>query len=112
MPRTALFLIMAAYAAFTIAVLIHNSFGLDPAVVLPTLFVGLLLWRRRRGFLIAAVIVIAVPAFAFLKPVALSNPDELLYFFNHLALLSAGVLAVAAAVVSLNPAIRELRTES
>ncbi len=44
LQRPALFLILGAFAAFTAAVLIHNNFGLDPAIAPPALFVGLLLW--------------------------------------------------------------------
>ncbi|MGH7468203.1 MAG: hypothetical protein ACRENP_09470 [Longimicrobiales bacterium] len=64
---------------------------------------GLLLWRRRRGFLLAAAVVIALPALLFLEPAALLNPADTLPFFNHLALLSAGVLALASAIVTLIP---------
>jgi hypothetical protein len=105
-PGLALYLILGAFAAFTTAIVIHNRFGLDPAIAPATLFVGLLLWRRRRAFLLAAALVIALPAFLFLKPAVLLDPEDLLPFSNHAALLLAGLLAVASAVVTLLPASR------
>jgi hypothetical protein len=103
LPGAGLVLIAGAFAAFATANIIHNDFGLDPAMAPATLFVGLLFWRRHRALLLAAAVVMALPAFSFLNRSELSSPTDALHFLNHLALLLAGVLAVAAAIVTLVP---------
>jgi hypothetical protein len=108
---TSLVLILSALAAYTAANLIHNHVGLDPAVAPAIFFVGLLLWRRRRGFLLASAFVIALPAFSFLRWSALTQPALTLPFFNHLALLAAGVLAVGSVAAALLPGRIELQPE-
>jgi hypothetical protein len=102
--RPALFLILCAFAAYAAANLMHNSLGLDPAIVPAALFIVLLLWRRQRGYLLAAAFVMVVPAFLFLRWSELISPTSALYFFNHIALLAAGGLALAAAITALVPA--------
>jgi hypothetical protein len=101
--RPALILILCAFAAYAAANLMHNRLGLDPAIVPAALFVGLLLWRRQRGFLLAAAFAMVVPAFLFLRWSELISPSSAPYFFNHVALLAAGGLALAAAIIALVP---------
>jgi hypothetical protein len=52
---------------------------------------------------------IAVPAFFFLRWRALTDPADTPRFFNHLALFTAGVLAVATAALSLFSSRRRAR---
>ncbi len=94
-------LIVAALGAFVIAVLIHNRFGLDPAPVPAVLLTALSWWKPRRSLLLAAAIVIAVPAFSFLQWDALTRASDSARLWNHVFLLLAGLLAVAGAVVVL-----------
>jgi hypothetical protein len=101
--------LLGAFIAFTVANLIHNDFGLDPAIVPAALLVGLYWWRRRRGLLWGAVLMIAVPAFFFLRWRALADPWDTLRFLNHLALFTAGALAVATAALSLLSSRRRAR---
>jgi hypothetical protein len=101
--RAALGLILAAFVAFAAANVIHNSVGLDPAIVPPALFVGLVFWRKRRWLLLAAAFFIAAPSFSFLRWSELTSPTDTLHFLNHVALLAAGVLAISGAVVVLIP---------
>ncbi|MGH7555705.1 MAG: hypothetical protein ACREMQ_22115 [Longimicrobiales bacterium] len=104
--RRELPLILGAFAAYTSGNLIHNNLGLDPAIVPAAVFVGLVLWRRRRWLLLAAAMVIGLPAFMFLRWSELSKPGDALPFLNHVALLVAGVLAVMSAVLALIPSGR------
>jgi hypothetical protein len=101
--------LLGAFIAFTVANLIHNNFGLDPAIVPAALLVGLYWWRRRRGLLWGAVLVIAVPAFLFLRWRALTDPGDTLRFLNHLTLFAAGALAIATAALSLLSSRRRAR---
>jgi hypothetical protein len=96
-----LVLLLSAFGAFAAANVIHNAFGVDPAIAPPSLFVGLYVWRRRLVLLLAAAFVIALPSFSFLRPSELSSPTTPLSFANHVALLAAGLLAVACAATAL-----------
>ena len=96
--RPALFL---ALAAFTVAIVIHNRFGLDSAIIPAAAFTALVAWRPRRPFLWAAALFIALPSFLFLKWDALTAPGDGWTFANHVALLAAGLLAVACVIRSL-----------
>lgn len=102
-------ILLGAFAALVAANLIHNNFGLDPAVAPAALLLALHWWRPNRWLLLAAAILIALPAFAFLKWGALLNPGDARPFWNHLALLLAGLLAVLAAVTSLAAETRARR---
>jgi hypothetical protein len=95
--------LLLAFAAFAIANLIHNNFGLDPAIVPAALLVGLYLWRPRRWLLWGAAIMIALPSFVFLRWDALVPPAVAIPFLNHVALLAAGALAVLGVVISVMP---------
>jgi hypothetical protein len=88
-------LLLGALVAFYAANLIHNRFGLDPAVIPASVFAAVYLWRRHRGWLWAAAAFIALPSFMFLKWSSLTNPGDLWPFLNHAALLAGGVLAIA-----------------
>ncbi len=107
-PRfPALRFVLAAFAAFFVANLLHNNFGIDPAIIPAGILTGLSLRRPHPVLLAAAAVVIAVPAFAFLKWRALTDPSSAHPFLNHLFLLAAGVLAlVALATVGLGSARR------
>jgi hypothetical protein len=98
--RSLLFLALAAYAA---AVVIHNRFGLDPAIAPAALLTALTAWRPRRPLLWGAAFFIAAPSFLFLEWSALTASGDPWTFANHLALLAAGLLAVASAIRSLRP---------
>lgn len=102
--------LMAAFIAFLAANVIHNSFGVDPAILPAGVLLGLYLWRRRRGLLWAAALLIAAPAFLFLKWGALASPGDIRPFLNHAALLAAGVLALAAVGASI--AVRQTPSPS
>lgn len=93
--------IFLAFGAFLAANMIHNDFGLDPAIIPATVLVVLYLWRPRRGLLWASSFVIAFPAFAFLRWRALIPSAEVLPFLNHVALFLAGVFAVVGIAISL-----------
>jgi len=90
----------AAYAAYIISNLIHNDFGLDPAVVPATALGALYYWRGARPLLWATALVITLPAFSFLKPEALLAPERFGPFANHWALLAAGCLAAISAILA------------
>jgi len=94
-------LLLAAFTSFLAANLIHNWFGLDPAILPSGVLVGLYLWRRRPGFLWAGALFIALPAFGFLKWSALADPGAFRPFLNHVALLLAAVLALLSVGASL-----------
>ena len=96
-------LLFAALAAFVVANLIHNEFGLDPAIAPAALLAGIYWWRPKRALLWGAAFVIALPAFAFFKWSALTDPSGARMLYNHLALLAAGSLAVASVVRSVVP---------
>ena len=87
---------LAAFAAFLLANLIHNEFGLDAAILPAGIVIVLLLWRALRSLLAAAALTIGVPAFAFLEWSALIQTSNVHRLLNHLALLAGGVLAVVA----------------
>ncbi|MGH7469332.1 MAG: hypothetical protein ACRENP_15375 [Longimicrobiales bacterium] len=94
-------ILFTAFVAFAAANLIHNNLGVDPALAPAALLTGLYGWRPGRGFLWGAALVIALPAFIFLKWSALAQPADAQAFFNHVALFLAGALAVLSVVVSL-----------
>lgn len=100
-------ILFGAFGSFTVANLIHNDFGLDPAIIPAALLVSLSWWRPRRGLMWAAALVIALPAFAFFKWTALGDPSNTLRLVNHVALLLAGTLAVlsVAATVTTAPGV-------
>lgn len=98
---TAARILLGAFVALVAANLIHNNFGLDPAVAPAALLVALNWWRPNRWLLRAGAVLIALPAFAFLKWGALVNPADTEAFWNHVALLLAGALAVLALVKTL-----------
>jgi len=54
-------------------------------------------WRPGRALLWATVIVIALPSLLFFQASALTDPANVRFFANHVALMLAGVLAAAAA---------------
>ena len=85
--------LVAAVGAFIVANLIHNKLGLDPAVVPAVVLVGLYWWRPRRALLWIAALAIGLPSFAFFKSGSLLEPANVIPFLNHLALLTAGLLA-------------------
>lgn len=74
---------------------------LDPALAPAAQLVALNWWRPNRWLLRVAALLIALPAFAFLKWGALVNPGDAQPFWNHVALLVAGSLAVLALLKSL-----------
>lgn len=88
-------LVVAAFGAFLIANLIHNRFGLDPAIIPSAVFVGLLLWRPRRWVLLTAALFIAVPSLLFFKLAAITRPADAVHFINHVFLLLAALAALA-----------------
>lgn len=94
-------LLLVAFGSFTAANLIHNNFGLDLAIVPSAVLTALHWWRPRRGFLLGGAIFIALPAFLFLKWSSLTDHRNVLPFLNHIALLTAGVLALTCMVESL-----------
>lgn len=99
-PAPEVVLQLGAFGAALTANLIHNDLGLDPAIA-PAAVLTALYWRRpRRGLLWAAAVVTALPSFLFLRWSALGSPAAVRPFFNHLALLVAGVAAVLAVLVS------------
>jgi hypothetical protein len=98
--RRTLFL---ALAAFAVANVVHNRFGLDPAIVPAAVLTGLVAWRQRRPFLWGAALFIALPSFLFLQWTAFATPGDTWTFVNHVALLAAGSLAVASVIRSLMP---------
>lgn len=92
--RTRQATIYAAFTASAIANLIHNNLGLDPAIAPSVILLALYSWRPVRPLLWATAGFIALPSFLFLKPDALMQPSAPKLFFNHLALLTAGLLAI------------------
>lgn len=99
--RTRQATILLAYLVALTANVIHNNFGLDPAIAPATFLLIIYWWRPIRPLLWATAVFIAVPCFMFFRFTALTSPGETLYFLNHLALLVAAVLSVAAALLSL-----------
>lgn len=97
LPRRREPAIFIAFAAFVIANLIHNRFGLDPALAPAALLVAFYARRPARGLLLGAAIFIALPSFLFLDVRVLLDPADRLRFCNHLALLVAGAFAVLGA---------------
>jgi len=110
LKRSGLALIIGAFAAYATANLLHNRWGVDLAIVPAALFVGLVLWRRRRVILLPAAVLIFLPSFAFLQISELRAPADSFSFLNHAALLVAGVLGVASAAVALVPRGRTAST--
>ncbi len=98
-------LLLLAWAAFLVSNLIHNNFGLDPAIVPSTLLGVIYAWRRTRRWAIASALFIAIPSFAFLDWPTLVTPGSQRAFANHWALLLAGALAILTIVVT----VRETR---
>lgn len=99
--RAATSLVVAAFLSFLAANLLHNRFGIDPAIAPAALFTGLYLWKARRWMMLAAAFFIAVPSFLFLRWSALADPSAPVVFGNHAALLLGGALALAAAALAL-----------
>ena len=98
-PTTvALALLIGAFGAYMLANLIHNRFGLDPAIAPAALLLTLVLWRRRPVLLVGAALLIALPSFLFLRWSALMEPTTTASFANHVALLAGGVLATGAVI--------------
>lgn len=97
-PRS--FSLTAAFVSFLVANLIHNDFGVDPAIVPAAVLGGLYWWRPRPGLQWATAAMIALPSFLFLKPAALLDPSNMRAFLNHAALGIAGVLALLSVVRS------------
>ena len=93
--------LVAAWVAALVANAIHNDFGVDPAIAPSTALLAVYLWRPVRPLLWATAFFIALPSLLFLDPSALTQPDTGKLFFNHLALLFAGVLAIASVALSL-----------
>jgi hypothetical protein len=94
-------LLASALASFVTANLIHNSGGLDPAIV-PATVLAAAVWRRPGPALSrAAAVAIALPALYFFKWASLTDPVSARVFLNHLALLLAGLLAIAS--IALGP---------
>lgn len=93
--------LVGAAAAFLVSNLIHNDLGLDPAIVPMAALIALFFWRRTRLTLWLTALAIAAPAFLFLDLSAVGNPRDLKPFLNHVALLSAGALAVVSVLASL-----------
>jgi hypothetical protein len=94
-------LVLVAFVAFVGANLIHNNFTVDPAVFPSAVFIGLMLWKPRRGFLIAAAAFITLPALTFFKTSAILEPTNTLGFLNHIFLLVAGLVGFSAIVVGI-----------
>lgn len=107
--RLGLVLAVSAFAAFLAANLIHNRFTVDAAVVPSALFIGLFLWKRWRALLVVEAVCIAAPALGFFKPAAILEPTGALRMANHVFLLVAGLLAVAAGIAGLVPGRRRAR---
>ncbi len=101
--RFSRFLILAALCAFMGAILIHNRGAVDPAFAPGALFTALLFWRPRRVFLVLAGLFLAIPAIAFLKWAALTDPSRQPDFFNHVFLLLTAVLALAGVASGVMP---------
>ena len=99
--RTRQAAIFLAWLAALTANVIHNNVGLDPAIAPATILLMLYWWRPVRPLLWVTAVFIALPSFMFLKFSAIMSPGETQYFLNHLALLVAAVLSVAAALLSL-----------
>jgi hypothetical protein len=104
--HTGVIALTLGYAAFVAANLIHNRLGMDIAVLPATLLMMLYLWRPARAFRLGTAVLIALPALAFLKPRAIYDPSDPTSFANHLALLLAGVLAIAGGASALVPVRR------
>ena len=97
-PRQAT--ILLAYLAALTANVIHNNFGLDPAIAPATVLLILYWWRPIRPLLWGTALFIALPSFMFLKFTALLSPADTKYFLNHFALSCAAVLSLTAATLS------------
>jgi hypothetical protein len=65
------------------------------------------LLRPNRVLLILTAVMVALPAFTFFKWSAVTSPQNTLYLLNHIALLLAGVLAVASIIQSFLPRGRD-----
>ncbi len=110
LSRSTRFLALAAFVAFVAANLIHNRGGIDSALVPGGVFTALLLWKPRRVFQLLAAISVAVPAIAFFKWAALTDPSRQAYFVNHLFLLLAAVFAVGGFAMAIMPRRNAART--
>jgi hypothetical protein len=96
-------LVLVAFVAFVVANLIHNRFTIDVAVLPSALFVGLMLWKPLRTFLIVAAICIVLPALMFFQAGAIIQPTSTVRLLNHVFLLLAGVLGVASGIAGILP---------
>jgi hypothetical protein len=92
-----------ALVSFVTANVIHNSGGVDPAIVPATTLAAAHWWRPGPGLLRATAIAITLPALLFLKWTALTDPASTKPFLNHLALLLAAILASTSATLGLLP---------
>lgn len=95
--------LLGAFAAFAAANVMHNHFGLDPAIVPAAVLISLYAWRPHRGLLWGAALFIAAPSFLFFKWRLLVQPGGVLPFLNQLGLLLGGVLALISVLQSLRP---------
>ncbi|MCI0451253.1 MAG: hypothetical protein L0Z51_02545 [Candidatus Latescibacteria bacterium] len=100
-------IVTAALVAFVAANVIHNQFSLDPAPAPAALLTGLSWWKPWRALVVGAALVIAFPAFSFLKWDALAHESGTAAFWNHVLLLLAGVFAIAGGVFGLMPKRRQ-----
>ena len=99
-------LLDCAFASFVTANVIHNSGGLDPAIVPATALAAANWWRPGPALLRATALAIALPALFFFKLTALTDPASAKPFLNHLTLFLAAILAIASASLSLRPGPR------
>jgi hypothetical protein len=95
-----------ALASFVTANVIHNSGGLDPALVPATALAAANWWRPGRGLLRATALTIALPALYVFKLTALTDPTFAKPFLNHLVRCFAALLVSASASLILRPRLR------
>jgi hypothetical protein len=104
--RPASMALAGAFAAFTLANLIHNRLGLDLAIVPAAVLTFLYGWRGKRQLLWASAFFIGIPAALFFSGKALLDPYQTVYFVNHIALLLAAVLACLSFALSFTESIK------
>jgi len=96
-------LLVAGFAAFVTAILVHHRFSwagiLRDVVLYPAaVCAGLVVWKSERWPHTLAAITIGIPAWAFFEAAALTEPGETTRFVNHLLLLLAAALAAIGGV--------------
>lgn len=96
-------LLVAGFAAFVAAILVHHRFSpagalRDVALYPAAVCTGLVAWKGPPWVYALAAITIALPAWAFFEAAALTEPGETGPFMNHLLLLLAAGLATAGGV--------------